>query len=307
MIDWGKIRSRMVELGWDEIHQSDLALGRKCRKKLRLYLEAGRQQRGSIQAFLGSVFHRLVHVCYENGFTREQAHRIEPSLLQAAVADVIDAHGPLDFMYQGHRAEPIMMMLVLSRRVAGLSILDLVFNTLEKLEELGFRIEAQELSLRVGPLTGTLDLVVRDGNERGILDTKSYGLWAAWVKGESIKKQSFSELEVAYYPQLRHYHFLYEGQYDMSVDFYGIVCPANTSPYMTGSKKGQDKGEVAFLATARDLGDYEGDLFEWVSSFLDSQPRDYPNNFGKSECPTCPFFKPCLQGTQYKMEEYDVE
>jgi len=307
MVDWLKLAKQMVALGFDEIHQSDLSTGRKCRKKLYFYLQAGRHQQGSMPALLGSIFHRMVHTCYENNLFEERAMSMEAEICWEAIEHVFLRHPP-SFMWEGQRVTQFHVFPILIQRVQGLSLINLVFKVLEAIRLEGMIIEAQELPVKVGPLVGEIDLVVRCAGERGVLDLKSYGMWQAWTKGKSIKKVGWEVEEVELNPQLRHYSFLYERSTGHHVDFYGFIAPANTTTYVKGARKGQVRGETLFTANALPLDGYEEDVYEWLLSFLESQPRDYPANFGKSECPNCQFRGPCLKGATYQVaEEYDDE
>ena len=148
---------------------------------------------------------------------------------------------------------------------------------------------------------GTIDILMsnREG-KLGIVDIKTTGLWDRTIKGKgSIKGQSWGDLQLRNHRQLKHYDWLFNKLYGKRVSSYGLSFPANFVPYKTGAKKGQMRGNGLFLTRAEhDLSVYEQDIKRHLSIW--SLPwglgRDYPEIWGKTSCPTCKYYLPCMGG-----------
>lgn len=323
------LQRRLAQLGWLEIHQSDLSDLRHCRKYLRFRL-LNPWQGTTLNAFLGTCFDRMLCAMAQG------AARIDwPSILKqewdACRGQVWDRKVRLDDWRS-------ILPLVTRTHESGETLPSLGKMILLELEAANLEPIAFQTRLTHGPYTGTRDLLCLDLNrpvsERitttripfsdwtdqhrkvyrqtktfpietrteallgaVLVDLKCYGLFNNWIYRESIQKQTWAEMDVTRLPQLRHYHWLSaqtEPQYDIRE--YAITSPTNGIPFVQGPEKGKRRGPLLFRAPAASLAGYEADLIETLESFVQSQPRDYPMDFGKPKCGKCRFRAPCLEG-----------
>lgn len=146
---------------------------------------------------------------------------------------------------------------------------------------------------------GTIDILMSNQEGKlGIVDIKTTGLWDRVIKGKgSIKSQSWGDLQLRHHRQLKHYDWLFNRLHGDRVSAYGLSFPANFVPYKTGPKKGKMRGSGLFLTRAdHDLRVYEQDIKRQLSIW--SLPwglgKDYPEVWGKTSCPTCKYYMPCM-------------
>lgn len=293
---------KLVELGFDKVHQSDLAVGRECRAKLAFSLAAGRKRDGVpiVNAALGSVFNVAIDK-FEQGLPYSDAYQFWSSCIEDS--------GIKEFRYgDGSVAPAIGLMRHCLDVKDGKSLKDYAFQCLTDLERAGITITASRVDVSNDHFAGEIDYLVEGPLGKGIVDLKTYGFWRYWCYGGSVQSQQWDENQIKYLPQLRHYEYML-GE---SVDFFAILCPTNMVPYMKGPKLGQRRGPTIFIAPSHIGGGYERDVEQWLESFAHSQPRDFPTNFGKPTCPSCKFFGPCMMGTEIQTpdfleEDYDGE
>lgn len=301
-----KTRRLLLSLGIDRLRQSNISMGRECRKKLAL---SDKDPVFGVNMLLGSVSHLAV----EDVDQLKAMHK-DPWFWEQHFARVRDMYPDQKYRMPDGNLLTIGDVRAFCNKftdhswLRGQTLGELLIKTMEGIASMGFTVVKSEFNMRFTDgdgkysveFTGTLDLGVRDIIGRyGILDLKMYGLLSSFTTGKLVvKAQNPSPVEIAYNPQLRHYHWLHSkvcpGE---NVEFYGLVTPANLIPYTKGANKGQYRGDLVHMNDVRHdayVRMWEDDLINWLDSFALSQTRDMPTNFGKIQCPTCPFFKHCL-------------
>lgn len=298
-------RRQLRLMGLGSIRQSQYGMGRECPQKLYL---SGRvpAERASAYMLFGSVFAKASEApdealarCTDEGYYLslfKQVRAVDPNVV---------------FYHQGNPVDWGMVkswaLMMSTRERLGMTFGELVHTTQEALYAAGIRTLQREerLSYKEGhgdhalELFGTLDQRGFFHGKPIVLDIKLYGVSSVYLETDgSIKKQSFTPLEMQFHPQLRHYEWLLWKQKREAIDFYGIVAPANLVPYIKGPEKGKARGLPFFFSPT--LGTkgriaYEEDFKRFFSSFVASPPyRAMPTNFGTVSCPSCPYFNACL-------------
>ena len=305
------VRQGLHRYGYTDVHQSGLSTYRECPAKLGFQVQK-KQTSYSINMLLGSVLHRAFSYWQD---CRDHGHDAEwwQSLFKLVRAE--EGERKPIYTFKGEPVKwPFLNNLCFqftNQDALGLITLgEMVVRTVERLDQMGYTIVANELVLthRDGErhpidFTGTLDMKVVNRGNLGILDTKSYGLWAAFLHGKSASKEEMSENEITYNNQLRHYHWLHWLRYpNERIEYYGMVLPTNLVPYKKSGAwgvAGTPKGQCAFVAPAIDFSfvkDYEHQVVQWLTQISKGVFfKGMPTNFGKTVCPDCPYFDHCLK------------
>lgn len=304
------LRKRLHEAGITDIHQSALSTWRRCHAELGFELSS-KTVKHDAPLLLGSVFHEGLSdpLLKEDGgdpdYWIEVFERVKERDSRRAEGKEVIYH--LNGNLLTRRDIIRWCTDFVSAYKTGILLWKLLVEVKDEIERRGFMIVRQEfpLSFKVGspyPLrfTGTLDLVLlNEQGEEGIGDFKMGGIIQAYTRGEAPNKVSFSESEILFHPQLRHYHWMYRLVAPLSEPkFYGVVAPANRVRYKIGEKKGEPKGSCLFFGRAMAetfVRDYENQVADQIK--LISQgvfTKLMPQSFGKPACPDCRYFNSCM-------------
>lgn len=313
-----EVRKKMHELGWTEVHQTDINKGRECPYQLYLSLlqrnGTGREKRVmSPHALLGTVFHKAFEeydMCCQMGmdpwFWRQlflqTLARDEETTNYVLNDNVITETSPLIDQWS---------LAMSNSKAFGISPANIIRRLMEPIKQGGWEIVGQEYQLEYidGDGTqypirfvGTIDMVVMIAAMLYIVDLKTYGFWDPIIKGEgSVKSQSHEEQAIQLDPQMRHYDALYWLITGLSTDGYGLIFPSNAVPYLKSGKNykaGDERGQKFALVPS--LGphfrkNYIEDLMGQISCWVNGGfHRSYPRMFGKLYCPSCPHYQSCL-------------
>jgi hypothetical protein len=296
-----ELRKKLHAIGWTEIHQSQLSMGRECPQKLHLYL-GGQKRTMSCHALLGSVFHRAVELQLP---ISEMGHDLWIYLMENLITE-----GNTTYMYRGAPIQPHnvvdLAMDLESGRSLGVSLGELVMKVLDQLKAMNAIILAVEDRMEYVDggqypirFVGTLDLLTSSPIGLGIWDCKTSGLWGPLLAGKgSVKKQSMSHDELFCHTQLRHYEWLRKMLLRDKASNYALMTPANLVPYKVGAEKGQPRGSLVLAtmaASVKDIDSYQNDIVNFLSRYVDGPYRAFPTNFGTPLCPGCPYFNTCLR------------
>lgn len=311
-------RRRLHDIGWTEIHQSEIRKAARCGEQLRMSLD-NRRGTDSAASLLGTVFHEAIAEpktlmqygstlkYWRDLFTRIRSERERDYSLFGRVMVDQDYDWLAGQMHSGERI--------------GVSAQFLTTMVLSELSIVGWSVTRSELFLEwvdIGepgeegygeyPISwvGTIDMMIKNPEQGtlGIADVKTSGLWGPILKrrgesGRSTVTQKWTPEMIAHHRQLRHYDWLSMKVSGVRADQYGLIHPANLVPYKTGPKKGHARGTSLNLGPVLKGGhleQYEEDLKRQMSIW--SLPwglgRDYPEIYGKSECPRCRYFTHCM-------------
>lgn len=309
-----EVRKRLHDIGYTKIHFSSLSRWRECHSILRWEIEK-QEVTSTVNMLLGSVLH-LAFAYVDDCISHGKDWHWWQSLFHMARANDLQRNGvKVNYLFKGRALKVLdvddLCHQFVTKDTLGITLQDLVVGTIFALKQRGFSLDACELPLsfidapHLYPIEfkGTLDwLVMNRGGLRGILDTKSYGLWGAYLHGTSPSKTTFTLPEVQYTPQFRHYHWLYQRKHPThNINFYGFVIPTNLIPYKkagTWGKVGDPKGPVEFLAEALDpsfVTDYEFQMKDWCNQVSRKNfTKLMPMKNGAPACPDCAYFNACI-------------
>lgn len=306
-----QVQNELVRMGLSKFRRSHFDMGRQCPKKLKL---SASQDNGSfgIYYLLGSLFALMV-------LDPEEARSLArvPSYYLRKFHELREVDPDTKYHLQGtpinHGMLKQLAGLFSERDTLGLPLGEVVARTCEAITQGGVKVISTErpLPLQVGKVLihGTVDVEGMMGNLRGKIDMKSYGLWSPYLteitgrKLASIKGTSFSDEQIRWHPQLRFYAWLDWKLHGTHTDFFGLVFPANLLPYKDQKRAGELRGRVMQITMAPPSAfhqEFEDDFVNFLRLFTSpgGQYRSLPGEFGKSACPACPYFKPCLSGLQ---------
>ena len=307
-------RQALHRVGYTKLHHSGLSRWRWCPATV-LYDTKKEGVSNSVNMLLGSVLH--LAFLYADDCRRELLNKEWWLKLfaEAKANDLARNKCPVEYTFEGRRllledVDRFAFQFTNPDALGDVTLGQLVIRTMDQIKSRGFEVVAVEQYLQYvdgrsrSPVVfgGTLDFkVMNSKGAYGIFDTKSYGLWNAYLKGTSPSKQSFQMEEIQYNPQFRHYAGLNRLVYPKQrIQFYGYVTPTNLVPYKkagNGYKPGDAKGPVVWLAEAlepRYLDDYQHQLVQWCKSIgTGNFYKAMPTNMGDPECPRCPYFKSC--------------
>lgn len=310
------VRKELRRLGLAEFRRTNYDQLRSCPKKLVLAASKYSQIMMPAHALCGSVFHLAV-------MDPEQAEGLSrvPSYYLSLFEQVRALDKTTRYHIKGQllRWEDIKRLAnaFASVDAIGITIGSLAARTAAELRVKGLEPIGVERRIELidGPtairltLYGTVDQDALFQGRRVKVDYKTTGLWAPFIGEDGqIKGQSMTMNEITFHPQLRYYDWLDYMLGLPTAEFFAVVFPANLIPYKDVKRAGEKRGEVvqvapvpgAFIPADRHTfrASFGVDLLNLLSVFGDpsgrGQYRAMPSVFGKPECPSCPFFQPCL-------------
>lgn len=300
-----KLKHPLGSLPVNEINQTWLSTYRKCNRKGFLF-GAHERSRSPYYMFNGSVFHvaaddavtapdmnRWLHNTYDPRYWDDVFQRVWAFNSKQSY-EVID--------YDKYK-----MRLISKDTFKGTSVGMLIYFGLTMLAASGFEVVASEKRMKLEipggtPFLGTLDLQLKH-KQIGLIicDTKTEGMAKTMFFGGTTSKSSYQPAQVASHTQLTHYAWMgYRlGMWEPEdIGQYMIFTPTNLTKYVKGTKAGQMKGPPFHFGIPhpRNVYRYEEDLAAWLKmAAAGNYARMYPSTFGKLDCLTCPWAKPCLE------------
>jgi len=161
------------------------------------------------------------------------------------------------------------------------------------------------------PITthGTMDIETA----LGFADIKTTGLHDPIISA-AFNTRSRSANKVTLQPQfllasfqMRMYSMLFKIKNGVWPEFIYIIAPANASRY---KKTGERKGKTVFFSQTNQhlMETFEQDFVALIKGTVEGGFfRRMPETFGKSDCPTCPYFEPCIISDTHVVTEKEYE
>jgi hypothetical protein len=325
------VRQKLHELGWTEIHFSDMSRGSVCAWQQYMDIIMSREsgnkmadvrKQVSAYALCGNVMHEAFDNYEDTCCLQADGVTMlgnDPwywrQLFKKALAN--ERNEGVIYTHNGTQVTQDDINLwsdrLASRQTYGITMAEMIRRIRMPMEEQGWQFVDHERVITYVdgegtdyPIVfkGTVDVVAVFRGMVFIFDLKGYGIFRVLFDGKgSVKNVPWTTTQVQYMRQLRHYHWLYHMATDGEpVDGTGLMLPAACIPYKSNGKnhkKGDQRGSPVISAPVlphRYVMAYQKDLIKQITIWArHGFVRDYPTNFGKPICPDyCSYFQACL-------------